>query len=104
MGLATRPVTSVSGLPPGETGGGRWDIVGSAGMWKQVLDGGANLSVVCRARQLRYCDTGDVPLTVPGLRMAMLGELLGITAWQPVEPGQLESLSPDRPGADIFIR
>jgi hypothetical protein len=102
--LATRVVTSASALPPGDTAGSRWDIVGSADVWKQVLDGGANLSVACRNRQLRYCDTGDVAPAVPGLRVAMLGELLGISSWQPVEPGQLEALSPDWAGADIFIR
>jgi hypothetical protein len=53
---------------------------------------------------LRYCDTGDVPPSVPGLRVAMLGELLGITVWQPVEAGRPESLSRDRAGADIFVR
>src|SRR5215472_14547271 len=56
--LGTHTVTSASGLAPGQTGGARWDIVGPAEVWKQVLDGVANLSVVCRARQLRYCDTG----------------------------------------------
>jgi hypothetical protein len=102
--LATRTVTSASGLPPGETGGARWDIVGSAEVWKQALDGVANLSVVFRSRQLRYCDTGDVAPTVPGVRVAMLGELLGITIWQAAEPGQPEPLSTDRARADIFIR
>jgi hypothetical protein len=34
----------------------------------------------------------------------MLGELLGISSWQPAEPGHLEALSPDRAGAAIFIR
>jgi hypothetical protein len=64
----------------------------------------SDLSVVCRARQLRYCDTGDVPPTVPGLRMAMLGELLGITTWQAGEPGQREPLAPDPTRADSFVR
>jgi hypothetical protein len=73
-------------------------------VWKQVLDGAANLSVAFRGRQLRYCDTGDVAPTVPGLRVAMLGELLGITVWQAAGPGQPESLSPDRARADIFVR
>ena len=101
--LATGMVTSASELPPGETGGARWEIVGSADTWKQVLDGGANLSVAFRTRQLRYCDTGDVAPTVPSLRVAMLGELLGITAWQP-EPGQLETLSRGGARTDIFVR
>ena len=90
--------------PAARYSGARWDIVGPAEVWKQVLDGVANLSVVCRARQLRYCDTGDVPPAVPGLRMAMLGELLGITTWQADEPGQPEPLAPDPPRADIFVR
>jgi hypothetical protein len=55
-------------------------------------------------RQLRYCDTGDVAPNVPGLRVAMLGELLGITVWQAGEPGRPEPLSRDRAGADIFVR
>jgi hypothetical protein len=101
--LGTRTVTSASELPPGETGGARWEIVGSADTWKQVLDGGVNLSVAFRTRQLRYCDTGDVAPTVPSLRVAMLGELLGITAWQP-EPGQLETLSRGGAQTDIFVR
>jgi hypothetical protein len=37
-------------------------------------------------------------------RVAMLGELLGITVWQAAEPGRPEALSQDRAGADIFIR
>jgi len=102
--LATRTVTSASGLPPGETGGACWDIVGLAEVWKQVLGGAVNLSVAFRSRQLRYCDTGDVAPSVPGLRVAMLGELLGITVWQAAEPGRPEALSHDRAGADIFVR
>jgi len=83
--LPAAAITSASGLGPGETGGAQWDIVGSADTWKQVLDGGINLSVAFRTRQLRYCDTGDVAAAVPGIRIAMLGELLGITVWQPAE-------------------
>jgi hypothetical protein len=41
---------------------------------------------------------------VSGLRMAMLGELLGITAWQAGEPGQREPLAPDPTRADSFVR
>jgi hypothetical protein len=90
--LAAPAITSASGLAPGETGGAQWDIIGSAGTWKQVLDGGINLSVAFRTRQLRYCDTGDVTPSVPGVRVAMLGELLGITVWQPDGADRLEAL------------
>ena len=54
-----------------------------------MLDGGINLSVAFRTRQLRYCDTGDVAAAVPGIRVAMLGELLGVTVWQPAEADRL---------------
>jgi sulfotransferase family protein len=87
--LAAPGVTSASGLAPGETGGARWDIVGCADTWKQVLDGGINLSIAFRARQLRYCDTGDVAASVPGVRIAMLAELLGVTVWPPTEADDL---------------
>ena len=87
--LVAAAITSASGLAPGETGGAQWDIIGSADIWKQVLDGGINLSVAFRTRQLRYCDTGDVAPAVPGIRVAMLGELLGITVWQPAEADRL---------------
>jgi hypothetical protein len=101
--LTTRTVSSASGLPPEQTGGARWEIVGSADTWTGVLDGGVNLSVAFRARQLRYCDTGDVAPTVPGLRVAMLGELLGITSWQP-DAGQPEVMSRGGARPDIFVR
>jgi hypothetical protein len=90
--LAAAAITSASGLAPGETGGAQWDIIGSAGTWRQVLDGGINLSVAIRTRQLRYCDTGDVAPAVPGIRVAMLGELLGITVWQPAEADRLGAM------------
>jgi hypothetical protein len=92
--LAEAAITSASGLAPGETGGAQWDIIGTADTWKQVLDGGINLSVAFRARHLRYCDTGDVAAAVPGIRVAMLGELLGITVWQPAEGDGLVALPP----------
>jgi hypothetical protein len=41
---------------------------------------------------------------VPGLWVALLGELLGISSWQPAERGHPEALSPDQRGTDIFIR
>jgi hypothetical protein len=90
--LAAAAITSASGLGPGETGGAQWDIIGSADIWKRVLDGGINLSVAFRTRQLRYCDTGDVAAAVPGVRVAMLGELLGITVWQPAETDRLAAM------------
>jgi hypothetical protein len=90
--LTAAAITSAGGLGPGETGGAQWDIIGSADIWKQVLGGGINLSVAFRTRQLRYCDTGDVTPAVPGIRIAMLGELLGITVWQPADADGLSAM------------
>jgi hypothetical protein len=81
--LAAPAITSASGLAPGETGGAQWDIIGSADTWKQVLDGGIDLGVAFRTRQLRYCDTGDVAAAVPGIRVAMLSELLALRCGSP---------------------
>jgi Sulfotransferase family len=78
----------------GEAAGGRWEIAGAAEVWKQVIEREANLSVALRHRLLRYIDTDDGGALVFGNRMAMLSELLGITAWQsalpaprPIHPG-----------------
>ena len=57
-----------------------------------MIDGGINLSVAFRTRRLRYCDTGDVAAAVPGIRIAMLGELLGTTVWQPAEADGLGAM------------
>jgi hypothetical protein len=82
-----------SGCPAGVWSAGcGWDIIGPADIWKQVLDGGINLSVAFRTRQLRYCDTGGVVAAVPGIRIAMLGELLGTTVWQPAEADGLGAM------------
>ena len=46
-----------------------------------MIRGTANLNVVLRRRELRYCDTGDgAPATVT--RIGMLADLLGITSWR----------------------
>jgi Sulfotransferase family len=80
--LAARTVAEVSQIPAGS----RWDIIGSADTWEQITSGGTNLSVAFRRRQLRYCDTGDAGSNASGIRMGMIADLLGITAWQPAPP------------------
>ena len=82
MNLPNAAVASASAVPVGETGGAHWEIAGATEVWKQVIQGAANLSVALRHRLLRYTGTGDGGAPMFSDRMAMLSELLGITAWQ----------------------
>ena len=59
-----------------------WDIIGSAAAWDQVLDRAVNLSVALRSCDLRYCDNNETTPLAADTRMAVIGELLGLTAWQ----------------------
>ncbi|MBV9445884.1 MAG: sulfotransferase [Streptosporangiaceae bacterium] len=59
-----------------------WDIIGSAAAWDQVLDRTVNLSVALRSCDLRYCDNNQTTPLAADTRMAVIGELLGLTAWQ----------------------
>jgi hypothetical protein len=58
-----------------------WDIIGSARTWEQVVSGKANMSVVLRRHDLRYCDFGDAGPIYADTRVAMLADLLGLTSW-----------------------
>ena len=59
-----------------------WDVIGSGPAWQQVISGSVNLSVALRACRLRYCDNDGASDTVASAaRVAILSELLGITAW-----------------------
>jgi hypothetical protein len=98
--LDARTVASIRDVPPGA----RWDIIGSVDTWEQVIGGGTNLSVAFRRRRLRYCDTGDTGTTVPGIRMGMIADLLGITAWPPTTAGSASlgaAVSPARSASRI---
>jgi hypothetical protein len=88
--LATRAVSDAS--RSADTAGASWEIIGSAEMWEQVMSGVANLSVAFRRRQLRYSDTGTSRPAVPGLRMGMIADLLGITTWHAAAAGETGDL------------
>ena len=83
--LRTRTITSANGVPPTETTGARWEIVGTIDVWMRVAEGEVDLSLALRRRLLRYRDTGE-PAPVMFKRVAMLAALLGITTWQRVRP------------------
>jgi hypothetical protein len=59
-----------------------WSVVGSPRAWEAVLRDERNLSAALRACELRYCDFGDAAVATTAARIAMLSELLGLTAWQ----------------------
>jgi hypothetical protein len=57
-------------------------VIGSGADWRQVMSGSVNLSVALRACRLRYCDDdGASDAVASAARVAILSELLGITAW-----------------------
>ncbi len=81
-----------------------WELLGSAGTWRRVLDGEVNLGVALRRNELRYRPeaaageardesgaTGSEPIeaglpimrTEVHRRMTMVSQLLGATCWQP---------------------
>jgi len=77
--LAARTVTAEDGtaeLPESD-----WDVIGSAEAWDSVIDGRTNMSVALRACRLRYCDIGDAGQFASDARIALLADLLGLTAW-----------------------
>jgi hypothetical protein len=66
-----------------DLGPARWRVSGTAQAWRQVIDEGANLGVAFRRGDMRYIDSGDAGpgSTAADTRVAMLTELLGLTAW-----------------------
>jgi hypothetical protein len=66
-----------------DLGPARWRVSGTAQAWRQVIGEGANLGVAFRRGDMRYIDNGDAGpgSTAADTRVAMLTELLGLTAW-----------------------
>jgi hypothetical protein len=84
--LSAGTVAVAAGIPAAGLGGARWDIVGPADVWEQVVNGDLNLSLAVRRRQLRYCDNGEDG-AVPRTRISMLADLLDLTVWRPAGAG-----------------
>ena len=83
--LAARTVTVSAAVPGPDTAAARWELVGSADTWEQVISRSVNLNVAIRRREMRYADTGDAESAAPRVRTSMLAELLGVTMWQPAD-------------------
>jgi len=83
--LAAKIVSLASAGQAEQNGSATWQIVGCAEAWEKVLSGRANLGVLLRQRELRYCDTGEAR-SVGLRRIAMLTDLLGLTSWRTSQP------------------
>ncbi|HEY3732914.1 MAG TPA: sulfotransferase [Streptosporangiaceae bacterium] len=59
-----------------------WDVVGSAEVWRQVIERNLNYYVALRSCRLRYCDNDEAstPL-IADSRIVILAKLLGLTRW-----------------------
>lgn len=62
--------------------GSDWDVIGALEVWEKILRRQVNLSVAIRSCELRYCDNGEAAPRAAESRLAILGELLGLAAWQ----------------------
>jgi hypothetical protein len=80
--LATRKILTGSGNCDDD---GLWSIIAPAATWEQVIRDGINIGTAFRRHGMRYQDKGDGgPGSVAAeSRVAMMGDLLGITAWRP---------------------
>jgi hypothetical protein len=62
--------------------GSDWDVIAALEVWEKVLRRQVNLSVAVRSCELRYCDSGEPAPRAADSRITILGELLGLAAWQ----------------------
>jgi hypothetical protein len=62
--------------------GSDWDVIAGLEVWEKILSRQVNLSVAVRSCELRYCDNGEPAPRAVDSRIAILGELLGLAAWQ----------------------
>jgi Sulfotransferase family len=62
-----------------------WTIIAPAATWEQVIRDGVNIGTAFRRHGMRYQDKGDggPGSVIAESRVAMMGDLLGITAWRP---------------------
>jgi hypothetical protein len=62
-----------------------WTVIAPAATWEQVIRDGINVGTAFRRHGMRYQDQGDggPGSLIAESRVAMMGELLGITTWRP---------------------
>jgi hypothetical protein len=75
--LAGRAITS----PAEDLDDTAWDMIGTGGVWEEIIDGKLDFSVAMRRCQIRYLDSGEAPPEAHDTRVGMLADLLGLTSW-----------------------
>ena len=59
-----------------------WDVIGTLETWHKVISHRLNLNAALRSYELRYCDNGELAQITADARLAILGQLLGLSSWQ----------------------
>jgi len=92
--LAARKVVSGSGNCDEEA---VWTVTAPAATWEQVIRDGVNLGIAFRRQGMRYRDHGDAGAgsIMAENRVAMMGDLLGVTTWRPGRGGAAAALESD---------
>ena len=93
--LAARKVLSGSGTCDEDA---NWTVIAPAATWEQVIRDGTNVGTAFRRHGMRYQDKGDggPGSLIAESRVAMMGDLLGITTWRPSPASaSAEPLTPD---------
>ena len=80
--LASRKILSGSGTCDEAA---LWTVIAPAATWEQIIRDGLNIGTAFRRQGMRYQDKGDggPGSLVAESRVAMMGDLLGITSWRP---------------------
>ena len=85
LAAGTVSLASSTTAGPGEPGStATWQLIGPAATWERVLSEEANLNVVLRHRELRFCASDQAPARTV-TRVGMLADLLGLTSWRTPE-------------------
>jgi hypothetical protein len=92
--LASRKVITGSGDCDEEA---VWIVSAPAATWEQVIRDGVNLGLAFRRQGMRYQDNGDAGAgsIIAENRVAMMGDLLGITTWRPGRGDEAVALQSD---------
>jgi sulfotransferase family protein len=72
-----------------------WTVIAPAATWEQVIRDGVNVGTAFRRHGMRYRDKGDggPGSLIAECRVAMMGDLLGITEWRP-SPASASAVPP----------
>jgi hypothetical protein len=73
-----------------------WSMLASPETWQAVQAGKSNLQAALRRSDVRYCPAGEDGPLLAQTRIAMFGDLLGLSSWR--SPAALPAGEADKPG------